>query len=45
MSKMDLINAIMARRPLEPLLEHGADVNEITKGYTPLIAAAGNGDT
>jgi len=45
MNKMDLMDAIMARRPIEPLLEHGADVNEIRNGYTPLIAAAGNGDT
>lgn len=45
MSKMELMDAIMARRPLEPLLAQGADINEIRNGCTPLIAAAGNGDT
>lgn len=45
MSKMDLMDAIMARRPIEPLLAQGADPNESVRGYTPLIAAAGNGDT
>lgn len=45
MSKMDLMDAIMARQPIEPLLAQGADVNEIRNGYSPLIVAAGNGDT